>query len=73
MSKKHDKTEDFGSSDCYAAFPVVVTNHGGVFGKSNWYTFSCPSCSCQVERNRNEIECDCGERLKWKDNNIGER
>jgi hypothetical protein len=45
---------------------VLITDHGRMFGHPHWYTFNCPKCHSQVERWKNETECECGQELQWK-------
>ena len=46
--------------------PIKPTTvyHGKPFGKTDWYTFYCPTCKRQVTGK--QPECACSQKLEWE-------
>jgi len=45
---------------------IIIVNHGNVFKTGNWYTFYCPECGVQIERDTESKPCECGCTLVWE-------
>jgi len=52
--------------DAMVSGNVVRVNNGNVFGNGDWWTFFCPNCSAQIERDFTEDDpCVCGCIVIW--------
>jgi hypothetical protein len=45
--------------------PVVLVDHGNVFGTGTWFTFYCPECDAHLNPALRNLPCRCGYYPEW--------